>query len=173
MRLFVANGKGTEPQAENSLLLAVKEHRAKEENNYVPVELHQPLPRLQLTEINGKAISLENRRRPLVVDLWATWCEACALEMPSLLAFQKSHPEVDVLVVDVADSPEAVTHFLTSKKLTGLHVALTKAFPEGLAQNYPTTFIVSQKHEVAFLHESLPNDIAAELGADLAALNPR
>lgn len=172
VRLFVANGKGTEQQAEDSLLLAVKEHRAKEENNYVPVELHQPLPKLQLTEINGKAISLDKRRRPLVVDLWATWCEACALELPSLLAFQKSHPEVDVLAVDVADSPEAVTEFLTNKKLTGLHIALTKAFPEGMAQNYPTTFVVSQKHEIAFLHENFPNDIGAELDADLAALNP-
>jgi thiol-disulfide isomerase/thioredoxin len=172
VRLFVANGNGTEQQAEDSLLLALKEHRAKEKNNYVPVELHQPLPKLQLIEINGKAISLDKRRRLLVVDLWATWCEACALELPSLLAFQRSHPEVDVLAVDVADSPEAVTQFLTSKRLTGLHVALTKAFPEGMPQNYPTTFVVSQKHEIAFLHESVPNDIGAELGVDLAALNP-
>lgn len=62
--------------------------------------------------------------------------EPCAFELPSLLAFQKSHPEVDVLAVDVADNPEAVTQFLTSKRLTGLHVALTKSFPEGMAQNY-------------------------------------
>jgi thiol-disulfide isomerase/thioredoxin len=170
VRLFIADGKGTEQQAEDSLLAALKEHRAKEESKYVPVELHQPLPRLQLTEISGKTISLDKRRRPLVVDLWATWCGACALELPSLLAFQKSHPEVEVLAVDVADSPEAVTQFLTTKRLTGLHVALSKAFPEGMPQNYPTTFVVSQKHEIAFLHETFPNDIGAELGADLSAL---
>jgi thiol-disulfide isomerase/thioredoxin len=173
VRLFVSNGKGTERQAEDSLMFAVKELRAKEESNYVPVELHQPLPKLQLTEINGKTIRLDTHRHPLVVDLWATWCAACALELPSLLAFQKSHPEVDVLAVDVADSPEAVTQFLASKSLTGLHVALTKAFPEGMAQNYPTTFVVSQKHEIAFLHENVPNDIGAELGADLGALKPQ
>lgn len=173
VRLFVASGKGTKQQADNSLLLAAKEHRAKEKSRYVPVELHQPLPKVQLTDMNGKIIRLDRIRHPIVVDLWATWCPACALELPSLLAFQKSHPEVGVLAVDVADSPETVAQFLANKRLKGLCVALIKTFPEGMAQNYPTTFVVSQKHEIAFLHESVPNDIGAELGADLEALKPQ
>jgi len=89
------------------------------------------------------------------------------------LAFQRAHPEVDVLAVDVADKPEEVRQFLASKQLTGLHVALTKAFPEGMAQNYPTTLVISAKHEIAFLHASMPKDIGADLAADLAALNPQ
>jgi len=32
--------------------------------------------------------------------------------------------------------------------------------------------VVSPKHEIAFLHTSMPSDIAAELGADIASLNP-
>jgi thiol-disulfide isomerase/thioredoxin len=173
LRLFVAEGKGTDRKAEDLLLAAVEESRAKEAGNYIPVELHQSIPKLQLTGLDGKPLSLENRRRPVVVDLWATWCGACAVELPSLLAFQKAHPEVEVLAVDVADKPEAVRHFLTSKKLTGLHVALTKAFPENMAQNYPTTFVICSKHEIAFLHASMPHDIGADLAADLAALNPQ
>jgi thiol-disulfide isomerase/thioredoxin len=170
VRLFVSSGKGTERQADEGLLLATKELQAKDAGNYVPVELHQPLPKLYLTDLSGKTIRLDANRRPTVVDLWATWCAACAFELPSLLTFQKSHPNVDVLAVDVADSPEAVTKFLVSKKLTGLHVALAKAFPEGLPQDYPTTFVVSRKHEIAFVHESVPNDLGAELGSDLSAL---
>jgi hypothetical protein len=49
---------------------------------------------------------------------------------------------------------------------------MTKDFPTGLAQNYPTTFVVSPKREIAFLHESLPSDLATELGADISTLNP-
>jgi thiol-disulfide isomerase/thioredoxin len=173
VRLFVAAGKGTDQQAEDSLLAAVKESRAKEAGNYVPVELHQPIPKLQLTGLDGKPVRLEDRGRPVVVDLWATWCVACAVELPSLLAFQKAHPEVDVLALDVADKPQAVRQFLASKQLTGLHVALTEAFPEGMAQNYPTTLVISSKHEIAFVHASMPNDIGAELAADLGALNPQ
>ena len=41
-----------------------------------------------------------------------------------------------MLAVDVADKPETVTEFLTTKRLTGLHVALTKAFPDDMPQNY-------------------------------------
>jgi thiol-disulfide isomerase/thioredoxin len=173
VHLFVDSGKGTEQQAEDSLVLAAKEQRAKEPGNYVPVELHRPLPKLRLAAMNGKEVRLDTNRCPVVVDLWATWCPACELELPSLLAFQKSHPEVVVLAVDVGDKPEAVTQFLTSKRLTGLHVVLTKTFPEGMAQDYPTTFVLSRKHELAFLHQSVPDDIVAELGADIAALNPQ
>jgi hypothetical protein len=32
--------------------------------------------------------------------------------------------------------------------------------------------VVSPKREIAFLHESLPSDMAVELEADIASLNP-
>ena len=172
VRLFVEMAKGTAQQAEDSLLAAVREHRSTNATAYVPVELHQAMPKLEMTNFSGKAVPQGRPGRTTVVDIWATWCSACALELPSLLEFQKTHPGVDVLAVDVGDKPDAVRQFLTSKHLTGLHVALTKEFPKGFAQNYPTTFVVSPKHEIAFLHTSMPSDIAAELGADIASLNP-
>ena len=172
VRLFVAMAKGTAQQAEDSLLAAVREHRSTNATAYVPVELHQAMPKLELTNFSGKAVPQGRPGRTTVVDIWATWCSACALELPSLLEFQKTHPGVDVLAVDVGDKPDAVHQFLTSKHLTGLHVALTKEFPKGFAQNYPTTFVVSPKREIAFLHESLPSDMAVELEADIASLNP-
>lgn len=67
----MAEGSGTNRQAEDSLLAAVEEPPAKETGNYIPVELHQPIPKLQLTGLDGKSLSLENRRRPVAVDLWA------------------------------------------------------------------------------------------------------
>jgi thiol-disulfide isomerase/thioredoxin len=107
------------------------------------------------------------------VDVWATWCSACAAELPSILAFQQAHPEVNVLAVDIADKPVSVRQFLASKELTGLHVALTSDFPEGMAQNYPTTFVISSKRYLAFLHAIMPKDITADLDADLAVLKPQ
>ena len=172
VRLFVAMGNGTAQQAEDSLLAAVKEHRSTNATAYVPVELHQTMPKLELTDLAGKPVTLGRPGHLVVVDIWATWCSVCALELPSLLEFQKTHPAVDVLAVDVGDKPDAVRQFLMSKHLTGLHVAMTKDFPTGLAQNYPTTFVVSPKREIAFLHESLPSDLATELGADISTLNP-
>jgi thiol-disulfide isomerase/thioredoxin len=173
VRLFVAMGKGTAQQADDSLLAAVKEHRSTNATAYVPVELHQAMPKLELTDFSGKAVTLSRPGRTMVVDIWAAWCSACALELPSLLEFQKTHPNVDVLAIDVGDKPDAVRQFMANKHLTGLHVALTKEFPKGLVQNYPTTLVVSPKQEIAFLHASMPNDIGAELTADLAALNPQ
>ena len=36
-----------------------------------------------------------------VVNFWATWCQPCAVEMPEFGKFAATHPEVDVVFVNV------------------------------------------------------------------------
>jgi hypothetical protein len=58
IRLFVATGKGTQQQAEDSLQDALEESRSEETGAYVPVNLHQPIPKLRLKGLDGKAVTL-------------------------------------------------------------------------------------------------------------------
>ena len=60
--------------------------------------------------------------RVLLVDFWATWCEPCREEMPSLVAAAKKFPSRDLAVVLVSlDSqkmgPAQVPKFLKEKKV--------------------------------------------------------
>jgi thiol-disulfide isomerase/thioredoxin len=44
--------------------------------------------------------------RPLVVNLWATWCAPCLAEMPDLEAFHRQRgDEIRVLGLNISDSP--------------------------------------------------------------------
>jgi thiol-disulfide isomerase/thioredoxin len=59
-----------------------------------------------------------------VVNFWATWCQPCVTELPTLTAFAKAHPDVELVLVNVdAQSSHAtrVTRALTTYKLEGLH----------------------------------------------------
>src|SRR3954467_8654021 len=71
-------------------------------------------PRLASQDIAGKPYDLESRRgRVIVVNFWATWCEPCRDEMPSLerLRARLGHRPFEVIAVNVGDSPERVQRF--------------------------------------------------------------
>lgn len=41
--------------------------------------------------------------RPLVLNLWASWCQPCRRELPEMARYARSHPDVRVLTVDTRD----------------------------------------------------------------------
>jgi len=65
------------------------------------------------------------RKKPLVVNFWATWCAPCVEEMPMIDAFYREHGAKGVQVVGLAiDQPSSVRKFLERTPVT---------YPIGLA----------------------------------------
>jgi cytochrome c biogenesis protein CcmG/thiol:disulfide interchange protein DsbE len=57
--------------------------------------------------------------RPMVVNLWATWCEPCREEMPMLQAAQKRYgARVQFVGVNTKDRPDWAAEFLEEVKVT-------------------------------------------------------
>ena len=68
---------------------------------------------------NGEETSLADfRGRPLLLNLWATWCAPCVKELPTLdaLADRPGAPLVMALSQDMAE-PAKVRAFLAERKL--------------------------------------------------------
>jgi cytochrome c biogenesis protein CcmG/thiol:disulfide interchange protein DsbE len=59
-----------------------------------------------------RALLLELRGTPVVVNLWAAWCEPCRREMPRLSAAAATHTDVQFLGVDTLDSREDAEDFI-------------------------------------------------------------
>ncbi|OWJ91615.1 peroxiredoxin [Pseudomonas sp. A46] len=77
------------------------------------------LPELVLRDRTGRPVALESHLgRPLVVNLWATWCPPCRREMPVLAEAQSAHPETRFLFVNQGESAEEVQRFLESHGLS-------------------------------------------------------
>ena len=52
---------------------------------FIPAATPQPAPPVAFTDLKGKPASLADLKgKPAVVNLWATWCQPCLKEMPSL-----------------------------------------------------------------------------------------
>jgi thiol-disulfide isomerase/thioredoxin len=71
-------------------------------------EVGSAAPDFNVELIGGGSFSLSSHLaddgRPLILNLWASWCVPCRREMPALSAYASEHPEVAVLGVAVEDA---------------------------------------------------------------------
>lgn len=84
----------------------------------------QNVPSLALVTLQGGNVDLAHfRGKPMVVNLWATWCPPCVREMPVLHQAQLSHPEVNFVFINQGESAQRVGGWLDARKLS-LHNVL-------------------------------------------------
>src|SRR5579885_2241707 len=56
---------------------------------FIPANPAQPAPEVGFTDMDGKPVHFADfKGKPAVVNLWATWCQPCLREMPSLERLQ-------------------------------------------------------------------------------------
>lgn len=106
--------------------------------------LQAPAPPAQVfTAIDGREVSLVDRGgRPLVINLWATWCAPCRRELPMMAEVAAGHPEIDVMFANQRERPQQVGLFLATEGLRLPLVVLDEAGVLGrhyAALGLPTT----------------------------------
>jgi len=74
-----------------------------------------PLPALSLPDLSGRQVDLRAfAGRPLLINVWASWCAPCVQEMPELARFAAAQGSHGVQVLGLAlDTPEGVRDFLS------------------------------------------------------------
>ncbi|APX65048.1 TlpA disulfide reductase family protein [Sphingomonas sp. gentR] len=101
-------------------------------------------PLLPFTAMDGKSTSLADfRGRPVLVNLWATWCGPCVAEMPTLAATaQRLKGKVAVIAV-AQDDMAKVKPFLAGRKLDALPIYLDPKLTLSVhyKANLPTTIL--------------------------------
>lgn len=71
------------------------------------------LPDMALRDIKGAPVKLEDYTgKPLVINLWATWCPPCRREMPVLAEAQINNPQVTFLFVNQGEGDGEIRRFL-------------------------------------------------------------
>ena len=69
------------------------------------------LAEFELTPFQGKSFNVsEIKSKILLINFWATWCEACMVEMPSILKLRERFKSqgFEVIAIDVDENPAAV-----------------------------------------------------------------
>jgi cytochrome c biogenesis protein CcmG, thiol:disulfide interchange protein DsbE len=113
-----------------------------------PRMIGSPAPDFTITD-SERTVSLHDfRGKPVVLNFWASWCQPCIEEMPSLIRMQKQMaPGVVVLAVDIRDSEDAYHKFLVQYHIELLTVRDAKDKSADLynTTGQPETFIIDSK----------------------------
>jgi thiol-disulfide isomerase/thioredoxin len=126
------------------------------------------LPSLMLTEFDsGATVDLRRaaRGRPLVVNLWASWCGPCRAEMPTLAAAQQREPGVGFLFVNQGESASAVRAYLVDQDLPLREVLLDSGSRLGAAlgsRGLPTTLFYDARGKRIGAHFGVLNAAALQ-----------
>ena len=76
-------------------------------------------PGLRLAALDGQQVSLEDwRDKAIVLNFWATWCQPCTAEMPTLEALWRDYRERGLVVVGVSvdrGAPRAAARSLSEE----------------------------------------------------------
>jgi thiol-disulfide isomerase/thioredoxin len=81
-----------------------------------PARPGEAMPAIALPDLQGRKRSLPHdyAGRPLLINVWASWCGPCLEEMPELDRYARAQGEKGVQVIGLAlDTPENIRQFLT------------------------------------------------------------
>ena len=115
----------------------------------------QATPPLTLPGFEGPAWSLaEAKGRPVLLNFWASWCEPCRAEMPSLELLAQRH-EADgllVLAVNHRETDAAIRRFLQTMPISlpilrDTDGATSRSFGVRI---FPTSVLIARDGRAAF-----------------------
>jgi thiol-disulfide isomerase/thioredoxin len=137
-----------------------------------------PTPTLALADLQGRAHRLEQYRGKVVlVNFWATWCEPCRDEMPSMRELRKSlaGKPFEVLAVNLAEPETRIERFLEKVPLD-FPVLLdrdTKTARAWQARILPASFVISPDGRIRYHHAGEIDWSKEEVRRLIAGLLPR
>lgn len=145
----------------------------------VPTQLRmgdaKKVPAIELRTATGQAVALAQlaQGKPMVVNLWATWCPPCRREMPVLAAAQERNPDIVFVFANQGEDAETVSAYLSADRLAMRNVLLDPAKAAGLAAGstaLPTTLFYDRSGTLVERH--LGPLSAATLAAKMTRLRP-
>jgi peroxiredoxin len=127
-----------------------------DEFSIVPAQVDFAAPKLTLTDLSGKTVSLDDYPGSVVlVNLWATWCPPCKEELPSLQTFYENHKAEDFVLIgiDQEETLEVVKPFVAEFGLT-FPIWLDEKYQAERkfnTENLPSSFVIDRTGRVRLM----------------------
>jgi thiol-disulfide isomerase/thioredoxin len=141
----------------------------------LPWPARKAVPQFSGTDLSGRVWRLDDLRgKAVLINFWASWCEPCRAEMPSLQALAQAHgpQQLVVLAVNFKESAETARRFALRSELA-LPVLLDgdgAIARQWGAKVFPTTVLLGRDGRVRAVVRGEMDWAGAEASSMVAAL---
>ena len=122
-----------------------------------PPSLSDAVRQTTLKLVNGKSLKLSDfSNKVVIINIWATWCGPCMLEMPQLSKLNREYKSRGVVILGLAttyneqNDVKRVKHYLRAQKINYRSIwddgTLTKTLVEAVHGRsvIPQSFVISK-----------------------------
>jgi peroxiredoxin len=126
-----------------------------------------PAPDFTLSSVGGTKVALSDLKgQVLLINVWATWCPPCRVEMPTIqAAYEQYHDQgFTVVAVNLQEDPSAVATFMREQQLTFPALLDSDGQVSRIYQavSLPSSFFVDRRGMIrAVYHGLMPRSIIA------------
>jgi peroxiredoxin len=112
-----------------------------------PAQTGKPAPDFAVSD-GATTVHLAGYRGQVVLlNFWATWCEPCVVELPSLLQLHHDRPDLVILAVSIDEDPDAYTRFIARRHVDLITVrdpaqSAAKLYHTDM---WPETYVIDRK----------------------------
>lgn len=121
-------------------------------------------PNISHIMLNGDNFELyQNKKRPILVHFWATWCPVCSLEQSNIENISKDH---EVITIAMQSGETNELHRFMEKEKLSFNVINDKS---GLlshrykVQGVPVSFIVNKDNKIKFTEVGYTTELGLRL----------
>ena len=95
--------------------------------NFFVKDTRLNIAELSLEELSGEKLDFKSFiGKPIVLNLWATWCAPCRRELPMMANSAKQNPKVHFIFANQKESASQVGDYLSEQNLSIEHVVFDK-----------------------------------------------
>jgi thiol-disulfide isomerase/thioredoxin len=145
---------------------------------FVLPRLHRDIvqaPPVSLATLDGGRFDLERLRGRLVfLDFWASWCDPCRASIPLIQHFKRTHPQVDVISIDVGEPAAIVRPFAVRYKMKDVALDPDETVRHAFGvTGYPTVYAIDGTGRIRGYWPGLNLDIEREMSETVAKYGAR